>query len=53
LQVAPDGISTRYQGSIFDGIWNKWAVFANLGGTAGVKLLSLLFKAGAGALLFP
>jgi len=31
-----DGIFTRYQGSVYVGIRNKWAIFANLGGTAEV-----------------
>ncbi len=39
-QVVFDGISTRYHGSIHDGVWNKRAkFFVNMGGTAGVNAL--------------
>ena len=28
-QVACDGNSTRYQGSIHDGVWNEWAMISS------------------------
>ena len=28
-QVALDGNSARYQGSIHDGVWRKWAIFSS------------------------
>ncbi len=28
-QVACDGNSARYQGSIHDGVWNEWAIFSS------------------------
>jgi len=33
-RVIPDGIFIRYQGSIYDSIWNKWVIFTKPGGTA-------------------
>jgi len=26
LPVVPDGISTRYQGSMYESMWNEWAL---------------------------